>query len=530
MQFNPQIFFNAPLDYFALPENLPRHISFRMQRTIDDLVKEMKDEKFANPNRCTVVARKMQFIFEQVVLGIYRNLNIEVGSHEIVVSGFVASDGLGDYYHIKAAAELLHLKFPGKIGMVIELPGYRTRLRQLTLPVEKNFDLVVFDEKDTEIDEVARAIEMLQRAQVVVDLPYDVPCSLIPKISAEQKTVKLFEYGSESASLSKSPKSRSLGLDQYELGIVIKPKLLETSLQDLRDIALRQFFFLETADMHDQEIAYHNETDFAFAYMKHDFFTRSLAGFVFSCCEAYAFSEKQAIDIVCPHDGNGLLESLFKESNIGIKTVQFYRKKGLEVLLEKEITLEKKGKLLRLINPFPLSNHDMQIFMNKSLYVGCTGDMTPSEAISLGRVLFYDLLDHKRAFYRSMVNCAEEFFKEEADCFVRYLKICEKFRTAEMNRTNEFFSLVQECGKLMRHPKTIEQSGRFCELLKTHFCFNEVLADIVSRQLVHARVPELKEMEKELMESFLKGEKNLRKSYVELAGKVQGEAFFRVFI
>jgi hypothetical protein len=242
--------------------------------------------------------------------------------------------------------------------------------------------------------------------------------------------------------------------------------------------------------------------------------------FVYSSCSALLDDAKQ-IDIICSltrlvnsnHDTPDEEHYEFDTDNfkkLGVSKIQlFQRQESGEFKLIEEIGGE-GGKVLRLINPLGVDNADAKILAKASyLCVGCTGDLSLSEALSYDKLPWYQIVHHKQRVFYALQNLVQENIPGARHSHLG------KFLTKlpYIGKRNADPELPGEC---MRAPETHQQTKQMCELVKTQYCFNKILIDIVYREQARQKYPACKKYEDELTQQFIQRKISLSEGYDQM--------------
>jgi hypothetical protein len=468
------------------------------------------------------------WIFKQTIQPLYRLPYRQIAPCAVVgslpvVCGFVASDGLGDYYQILETAKILQKYFTCIVGVVARVDQLPKRKKMLSLPDPSKFRVAIYDAFADKTNVARQAADQLfQQASMIIETPHRQLCYLYHDFSGDLNPtkVKVHEYDYDKDigyPIENRPWEHvAMGLGAFTLGIVIKEPNEVPGISALNDLALKELLLGKAS----AEPDYYNGYHLIFGYLKIEDEHFSFRGdlfiqdFIFSCCLALSKDPKH-IDIVCPvkrvlnanwpsEDENHADFDCEALQKAGIQTIQLFHKSATGQLTLVEQIGSGDGKMLRLINPFPLSNGDMQILIKASYrYAGCTGDLSFSEAISYEKLPWYQIMGHKRHSFRAfrdLANGARELR--------RYLTLLPN-----IGKRGED---VMAPGTCMGQEKTITQMEQLCALIKKHYCFNPVLIDLVYRNRGRDRYPEIKALEDRLLGDYLAGNKSLSECFSAL--------------
>lgn len=200
-----------------------------------------------------------------------------------------------------------------------------------------------------------------------------------------------------------------------------------------------------------------------------------------------------------------------------------YLERGLKVLLKKfgirelvfyfndsicPVFINSEGK--RLI--VKLLNHQSQetflkLFAETDQLVGCTGDGSISEALSLGKTFFYDPPLHKRNFLKDLIALAEERLQNYPETIL-FLKltlknphliledvidgwVTEEFLLIESEKTsaedNRDETIADKMGELLQYSRTKKGFERLGEIVRKEYSINETLCHITAKAIISSQ-------------------------------------------
>ena len=454
-------------------------------------------------------------VVRNTLLPIYRGIDFSKREISILVQGYIQNDGMGDFYHMVHAAKVIQAAFPeAKIIFAGEVLFLSKRIERLpALPFEtilwgirdKAGCRVAYEDniRDRQIKDECEALS--EQVTVILELPHERYENSITSSATIPKS-RIFEYGTLSdefyASMNKPYSRYGMGVAPLEVGIIWKePQSPMDAIETLSNPGLRSIL-LNTSDSTRNYMQTHI---LHFAYMRYH---HSL--FVQLCLAADENDVRRAIDFILNDISQTIVDDIISSpfaANIQeIQTIE-------NGAITSSIRLGAEGKTVRLINPFPLENTDMQkLIAIASGCVGCTGDLSISEVLSHGKVPLYYAPIHKKPFIDSLKELAVEFSGNTDSLLVRYLQGVDDFKLTEEK--------ICERGRLLQNPDLYQEMAQFCAFLKEHYDFNRVLVDLVKRNIALAFHPEVKELENDVCRQFQAG-KSLPECYAEFEVKIR---------
>ncbi|MCF7806653.1 MAG: hypothetical protein K9M13_03285, partial [Simkaniaceae bacterium] len=320
-------------------------------------------------------------------------LSSDLKEKHILICGEILNDGLGDYFQMRLTAEKISSLFPAvEISMIPQFEDPDSLDKdQETTPYEiiKLLSIDIAHRKIKEMETnplINRAISIIHRANLIINLPYHRLCSLLKILKKEAHPlppiIQFYELDFTSS-------LRSMGIRSGQAGIPIASL---PSPFDLSSLAHRPLSTFLTTNPGETLFAYfHSQT--------------LLCYFVFAQLMMHIPRGKN-INMICPAQ-NGI--DYLSEMHIGgLKQIEFYEMcETTETLVCRSQTIfSHSGVCLRLINPFPLPHRDVLTLIAASKsWVGCTGDVSFSEALAHGLPL-YEMTPHKEVFVSSLYEYA----------------------------------------------------------------------------------------------------------------------------
>jgi hypothetical protein len=138
----------------------------------------------------------------------------------------------------------------------------------------------------------------------------------------------------------------------------------------------------------------------------------------------------------------------------------------------------------------------MRIIMANSSSIGCTGDVSFSEAVSEKKLITYEIRPHKERFFQDLIQLARIALPFGSP-FVAYLRLLE-----ERNREPLNLKLIRSMGSLVSSSEVQADAEIFYNFIHTHYRFNEMLIDLVKRERPLQEHPEILTCEQTLFSEF----------------------------
>lgn len=487
---------------WPVPDHLPDQYSYRVNRGIfsyfsveGDGLKNKREEIF-------------QWVFRQSTLHLYRYLSLENREIKVILGGVVTKDGVGDFYHMTFSATLIQRAFSkANVTLCPEVENFEKRKSHFekthfcTLPVKlKNLNFVerIYENSD----EVNKCRSLVSRADVALDLPHLVFTStLIPY--RNDLCNRITEFGSNGCYRVDFVSQNAMGIGPYECGLLWDIPDVNWALTSFESETLKQFFFQDVPleAWSERAAYYHSHHMLHYAYMHED------ENFLFFIKLTVFLDYDKSLETIDIFTSKNIESEIDPHDLIGIKEIQRYDL--FEGKIRQKIQkVAYKGKILRLINFFPLASNDdiYRLIMNANGPVGCTGDNSFAKVVFSGRIPYYEVVLHKGSFVDSLIEQAQELFGPKS-AIAAYME-ASSFRR---------FKDVEKC---WNDPKLFKEWEEFVKHLKKHHNFGKVLVDIIQRLAVLKLFPDLLKKEKALLKEYLDGNKSLMECHKELEERI----------
>ncbi len=484
----------------ALPDDLPMHHAFQAVRQL---------RAVSQPETGMFQREKQEKIKENLFLEAtahhYEKLALNLKNKTLIMTGMMHSDGVGDYYHITAAAEQIKKDFP----------DVKIKILVFTIAKEPPKGLKILDSSlfETQICHYSpvpqHLTDALTSADFVLEMSQETP-SIKPLCKGLQERYRFIgEYGLSHP---------AMGVAKEDMGIFIKDVPKTTSLLDVKNPDLRKVLFGKQDPTPEDLVAYLKNHEPYVAYLKSGSLYQM--AFLYTIIAYQDTSAKSSIDVFIPNVPLDALDRDFLRAH-GIATIKVIDKDG-----EKVDVISEKGKELRLINLFPFDQTDFQtLFTQTNPLVGCTGDHSLSEALSYGRSAFYEIRPVKTTFWNEMIELAgfvgsephylKQYFIELKNMYSPHQ---ERMIYSSNKELSNFFKQLQptlvansvKIAEILRKPEFASEMEQFTTLMRSQFNFNKTLKAIASRQFALSQYPELQTFEAALKKDYMNGSKSLK--------------------
>lgn len=504
----------------------PDHLKMRTKRLMEEVHEDPNDKELKED------------LFSLSTQHLYSSVKINSSNKEnIVVTGMVHPDGVGDYYHILSTVETIRKQFPdAKITMLI---NHTTKFpNSVRKPADPNIEIIFRNFREDQ----QPIYPVIEKADQIIEMSQHTHFDSVIEDMIKQKGdryIYIVEYGKS------HPESRhSMGLKNRHVGIFIKDMPSTVSMLDIKNEPLKQALFGNNSPSQEDLKNYLQTHEPFIGYLKMGSYYQM--GLIYTAAALSKSSGKKVIDLMIPPVKLEYLDLEFlKEQGIGkLKVIKI--ENGRQI--ENEIVIAETGKEMRLINPFPLEQSDFHTLLaHTNPLVGCTGDHSLSEAISFDRLPFYELRYAKVGFQADLRELAgsvgiephylKQYFEVLGEIYdyvqervINTLAVYDKLEDKKFYQEElDYFKGKQtkitesslKIANLLQHPELYEEMHEFNELVRTQYSFNSTLLDIVQRQLVLNRHPDLIKTENELKEKYLSGQITIDQANEQLSEKIK---------
>ena len=134
-------------------------------------------------------------------------------------------------------------------------------------------------------------------------------------------------------------------------------------------------------------------------------------------------------------------------------------------------------------------------------FVGCRGDRSFSELISLEKLFFYDAPHHSLPFLRDLYDVSSHYCLPYPS-LSSYIKLF-------FDKTSSPKDLGNQIAELLTDPSLFFGMQKLLSLLKSDFLFNPTLVNLVKGKIKEHFDPSFKQNEETLFKQFLGGAHSL---------------------
>jgi len=461
-------------DFHAL--SLPVHTIPKIHRPLPTLDDRYQNQIEQVPGEYLDFGRLTRHYIDKALVSLYPAPK----KGKVLLFTYVMSDGLGDFSAQSAAAEVLKEKAPFlDVQFLTLLPkGVRVDFPHSGLRIEYR------DEEDLHFRHFSKeALELFSSADLVLQINTEYPhWEGLKKLVRRAET--LGEYGFiASTRFHPKTENRCMGLHFLEKGIFIKnvPPLEGEPYLENRELSQNLF---EGKGVGDYQKAHRLHLAYLLTEEKMFLFLDAL----FTLYE----KDEKPIDLVFQNIQRllGCLQTYFHDGKDQFPLLTQKGIRELEIHHEGDrfiVPIAPEGKNVRFFSFDSLSPGDFQKLLAISgPFFGCRGNQTFSEAVSAGKLFFYEVQPHTQGFFKDVIALA-------------------RARVAKGNRVVEYLEAHldpihggRRMGKLLQDPKVVGALEKLGAILREEYTVGPYLCGVVSRALVHLQHPEIARKEEEL--------------------------------
>ena len=439
--------------------------------------------------------------FTQMKSTLYTSLPPPPPKGEIVFSGFILSDGRGDFVHMVSLAKKIHRLFPKYTLRLLVISAKNHRNSHFEEPIKgiTHIDIAYHD-----VDFLCSPIikkspfpfdvfSIIKKASLWISGPVGIRGLFDPIIEkVKHKGIAFTEYNENyNWDTLRFSKKISLGLSSSKLGIFTH-KCKSYTYENLQSETLKSFLF---GDSNESAQKYEKTHTLFFCYQKdpHLFILWALS-YNDTC------HPDRAVDITLFNDPDTLE---FKNTayycflDIGVIRLITFEKGTFKE--HKTLSLGSSKKELRFLFPGPLSKRDFKVLMMlSSPLVGCTGDHSLAQALSFGKIPFYD--GRKRPLTKALVDTIESLYGKTALWDL-------------VNPAGRDIDIIRNRAALQ---KAMEQAKDFSTVVHAQFSFNSKIKGIVNESLHLAFYPKLQSAQSALYIQWVRNSLSLEDAKMKL--------------
>ena len=469
-----------------------------------------------------------QRIAEKLLLPYYDKVDLKNGD-KISIFTYVLGDGYGDIIAHKEAVSIIKKRFPNLfIQSVLLLPSQIPKEN-----ISLGEDALIISYK-TKASLPKKALNALIKSDLILSIPTSHPQVEALK-STSVNVLSIGEHGFiETDCFHPKSTNLSMGLHFLEAGIFIREDQKKGDYRALKnETLLYTLFGTLTPQTVDIETYLHSHK-LHLAYLQ-----SPIGGAVYLHALLKAASRDERMIDICTPDIGWLIEYVkiqgkekkpFFTEPFGIQELEIHYSGKIH---QKKI--QESGKKVRILCTGPLEIDDFSNLMRLSEeFVAVRGDQSLAEAVSANRLFFYDGAPHKKYFIKDLLALAENRIRNNMGCITLFRSIAKTFFCQQTEEENEW---VEETFFQTKEPweKTAEQLSFAllkretivgCKLLnqiiRSEYAFNQTLCQLVAREILFKRNPELKTQVREDIDSFAQG----KVSFGQIQSRL--ESFFQI--
>lgn len=167
------------------------------------------------------------------------------------------------------------------------------------------------------------------------------------------------------------------------------------------------------------------------------------------------------------------------------------------------------GKTLRLKQELPIPYEDFIALMQKSQNpVGCTGDLSLSEALSFAKIPFYEMRTHKTETIDSLTSIAKYLNLDRLRAYFIILREIENIHPAEIS---------DRLAEIIQSPLFEKQWKQLNVFINQYYCFEDSLIATMKAFFAYRNFPEWKHQEEEIILSY----QSVEEIYKEVSKKLK---------
>lgn len=458
---------------------------------------------------------------EKAIHSLYEEL-ISPPKMKISIFTWVMPDGQGDWIAAESTANILKAKWP-------HLDIRFFFLSRSPLPCPNDFPITYISyEKTPTLANISQEVKLaLRESDLILQIPtffsgteelFAQICNL-PSKKPIPILKNIGEYGFVRSSwFHPKTHNHSMGLHALEKGVFVR-KTNTTTFAAIEHKQLLEWVFGTFVPGPDQIDQYRQKHRFHLAYL-----ATAIGGAIY-LHSLLKMREKDPLDIdLCCPDLKWLIQWMemrnnqnlpLLQENFGIQAIEIY------ALGEKHRqVLQEKGKILRIFNPQGLSHRDMQkLFILGDEWVAVRGNQSFSEAISCGRMFFYDGRDHNRYFLKDILALAKNRLSGHSSTLeaLRMMGQANLWNLSDetgdwvddsyfqKQEKMDWFEIAISLGRALQDGDTPLGFQKFSAIVTEEHSFNTFLCHLIQRTTCHAKHPMIQQMESLQTNLYLHG-------------------------
>lgn len=434
------------------------------------------------------------------------------GEEGFVLSSYILGDGQGDLAHLQKEASILSKKNPGRKITVIAIAAEKHRGKIHPKKLDNvTYHIVYYGDSHTTSPPIQESpfadpdsiLQEIKEASVWLAGPVKIK-KIFDDLDKEMATkgFAIHEYGTKLDNTDNFYKTILLGLGDNEIGIYTHTPKSDYQWDKIENEVLKKALFnksdITSLDV-DQYLAAH--APFMCYVSSDDVALRFIYRALYF---GYIQGGRANIDVIYPAKTNlsELIEGLKRIKNtFPIKSI---------MLNGEIIDTGEKGFNLRVINPGRLSKKDFKKVMYlSSPLVGCTGNASIGQALSYGKIPYYEQLGQTKQTKKNLCDIAYQVCGKDSPLV--YLLDAEP----------RFMMIDQEEREKLGSDRLIEDAKKLGEFIKEKYSLNECLHGMVNSHLFRTKYPEAAAAIDEIKKRFLSHEIDIEAAKIEIIHELQ---------
>jgi hypothetical protein len=417
------------------------------------------------------------------------------GTEKIVITGTVLSDGMGDYFHMRAIANELHKHYPNRdVKMLIvghmphkdKLPLAKKEgvLTHIIYPSSTFPHVLLAEFKKIGLD----PHKIVKDASLIIHGPVGIE-GLYKEVEQEmgEKGIAIFEYDNSEGGYYRYCKTHlPMGLSTENLGIITKP-IKNYTWDMIINPCLQEVLFGDDKDLDP------NNKNIYLSYLPKE---KNTCQFIDQCI-AFAGNDEKNIDIITPRKEQISLEILNNNidttSWIGVATIRILSYDAEGKKSEEVQKLSDSGKEVRIVNTGHVPPKDFKILTSLSNpLMACTGDKSVDRALSEGKIPYYDAPSHKALFRGSIMSEMKRILSVKSPLYQYFFYCTRKYEVAK--------KILAE-----NHDQLIEDARTFSQTIVKERSFNHTLFGAANQKIYFHENPQIKTLVDDLSKEYEMG-------------------------
>lgn len=475
------------------------------------LVQEI--EKYAlqaktHPERDKIQRSLLLFLFRKLLQPLYLNYNLPENGTVFFLST-ISSDGIGDFIALHKCALLFEKhcpEFTVKIGYTFQrkLPPLHNQLETYAFNdpdylIEKIVEGSSLPDYQVELQAILKELEknaqdyevILAKSPVAAEAIAEYHHDLQDKAQKMQRGALLKEKGEQfykELLASKAIVNVSLAFNTFENPLLAKKSLYFSEAGNFQGIGHAEQLNWYSMGLHPFEEG---------IFLRHEAQQESITSQYISYITTISNAKLSYIYLVCKLAASNEIEIiLYPLTDAEIASIDFsYLQKigiaHIQIDGDFKNTGLSSGKTLRLKQELPISYEDFIALMQTSQNpVGCTGDLSLSEALSCAKIPFYEMRTHKTETIDSLTSIAKYLSLDRLSAYFTILREIENMHPAEIS---------DRLAEIIQSPFFEKQWQQLNVFINRYYCFEDSLIGTLKAFFAYQNFPEWKNKEVEII-------------------------------